>query len=81
MSELWGVRVVDWDTAQRWRAGIERLINRWGAMVEGQQASQAERTVDLVEQIEELRKKVADLEVTIDKCRAAYKELRSRTDD
>ncbi len=50
-----------------WREQIERRLNQIGSQVQGNQSFQADRIVDLVEQIEELRKDLAAVKERQDK--------------
>ena len=50
------------DELPRWAKGIERLLNQTASQVRGNQQFQADRIADLVEQIDELRQKLAALE-------------------
>ena len=54
---------MDWDSNANWKRQIERVLNRLGSMVTGNQRFQADRIADVIEQIDELRqelKRVAD---------------------
>lgn len=46
---------MEWDTDATWRKQMERRLNEIGSMTKGNQAFQADRVSDLVEQIAELR--------------------------
>ena len=64
----------DWDTYNRWRAGIERQLNQIGSQVLGNMAFQAERIADVVAQIEELREELRKLTERVDNAAKVFRE-------
>ena len=67
---------MDWDTQQRWRAQVERQLNKVSSLVRGNQAASADRIADVIEQIDELRQQVAK----IDEMEAELKAVKARLD-
>lgn len=58
---------MDWDTNELWRRQIERRLNELGSQVKGNQAFQADRISDLIEQIDELRQALNQLRMELRK--------------
>lgn len=56
----------EWDNTRRWREILERRLNQIGSLVQGNQNFQADRIVDVVEQIEEVRQEVREAVARID---------------
>jgi hypothetical protein len=50
--------ILKWNTNALWRKQIERRVQEIGAMTKGNVLIQADRTSDLVEQIDELRQEL-----------------------
>ncbi len=55
---------------------IERHLNRLGSQVEGDQKFQADRIVDVLELIQELRDELTQVKESLNKSRQAYAELK-----
>jgi ubiquinone biosynthesis protein UbiJ len=69
----------EWDSRSLWRKQIERRLHDIGSRVKGNQEFCADRIADLIEQIDELRKEVAALNVRIDKAGDVVRELKKNS--
>jgi len=58
---------MSWDISHNWLKTIERRLNELGSMVRGNQSFQSDRILDVVEQIDELRKQVDEIACKQDK--------------
>ena len=67
------------ETNRRWRQQIERRLNELGSQTKGNQSFQADRIVDVVEQIDELRQELRAVSERLAKM-AAWLKKRERHD-